>query len=262
MFRPLLLWECWFVITASSYSKLATVSSVHFLGLRLCLAALQALSQDRRPRVLLYLFALRRMAVMSLSLFFFLLAAVFLPGEYVDAAYGPVLRKDNCPNTPLVRNASDGLAGLEEAYVKERKLKADEALAAWLQRANPDFNTTILPTVALAHSGGGYRTMLTGAGIIKAFDSRDSNVSTSGLLQSMVSHLRGLLILLAMLIPRLVTDVPNRSFGRQLAALRPHWQRLPNYILHSLLPLARSSRRWPPRSWRSYQSLWSLRRYR
>jgi lysophospholipase len=39
--------------------------------------------------------------------------------------------------------------------------------------------------VALTISGGGYRALLTGAGIIQGFDDRDSNVSTSGLYQSL-----------------------------------------------------------------------------
>jgi len=97
--------------------------------------------------------------------------------------YGPVVGK--CPMTPLVRNASQGVAHLENAYLYGRKEKTDKALAAWLKKANPAFNTTKLPTVALAHSGGGYRAMLVGAGLVKGFDGRDSDVSTSGLLQGM-----------------------------------------------------------------------------
>ena len=39
--------------------------------------------------------------------------------------------------------------------------------------------------VALSISGGGYRALLTGAGIIQGFDERDSSVSTSGLYQGL-----------------------------------------------------------------------------
>ena len=39
--------------------------------------------------------------------------------------------------------------------------------------------------VALTTSGGGYRSLLLGAGVIQGFDSRDSNISTSGLFQAL-----------------------------------------------------------------------------
>jgi lysophospholipase len=47
-------------------------------------------------------------------------------------------------------------------------------------------NTTALPNIALAFSGGGYRALLNGAGALAAFDSRTRNSTTSG-------HLGGLL---------------------------------------------------------------------
>jgi lysophospholipase len=64
-------------------------------------------------------------------------------------------------------------------------------LRAWLNgfalNAN-DFNaSTTLPRLALATSGGGYRSLLTGAGVIQAFDGREQTTRTpfSGLLQGM-----------------------------------------------------------------------------
>ena len=48
-------------------------------------------------------------------------------------------------------------------------------------------NTTNLPNIGIAFSGGGYRAMLNGAGALAAFDSRTAN-STSG-----ASQLGGLL---------------------------------------------------------------------
>ena len=49
-------------------------------------------------------------------------------------------------------------------------------------------NTSALPNIALAFSGGGYRAMLNGAGALKAFDSRTVNTTgpgqLGGLLQS------------------------------------------------------------------------------
>ena len=87
-----------------------------------------------------------------------------------------------CPSTPLVRPAN-GLSTSEAAYISSRKTNANQGLAAWLTKTNAGFGTTKLPTVALTTSGGGYRSLLSGAGVIQAFDSRDSNVGTSGLFQ-------------------------------------------------------------------------------
>jgi lysophospholipase len=47
-------------------------------------------------------------------------------------------------------------------------------------------NTTALPNIALAFSGGGYRALLNGAGALSAFDSRTRNATSTG-------HLGGLL---------------------------------------------------------------------
>lgn len=56
-------------------------------------------------------------------------------------------------------------------------------------------NTTALPNIAIAASGGGYRAMLNGAGLIQAFDNRTENSTSSGqlggLLQS-ATYLAGL----------------------------------------------------------------------
>lgn len=91
-----------------------------------------------------------------------------------------------CPNTPLVRDAS-ALGSEESAYISSRKQKADAALADWLQKQG-SFGTDSQPTVALASSGGGYRAHLVGAGVVKAFDARDSNTSVSGLYQALTYH--------------------------------------------------------------------------
>lgn len=47
-------------------------------------------------------------------------------------------------------------------------------------------NSSALPNVGIAVSGGGYRALMTGAGAIKAFDSRTENATAAG-------HLGGLL---------------------------------------------------------------------
>lgn len=87
-------------------------------------------------------------------------------------------------STPLVR-AATGLSASESTYLSARSPIATAALAKWLSKTNSAFPTTNLPTVALTTSGGGLRSLLTGAGVIQAFDARDSNVGTSGIFQGL-----------------------------------------------------------------------------
>jgi len=102
------------------------------------------------------------------------------------ATYAPI--STSCPSTSLIRIA-DGLSDDEQAYRTARKAKADVALADWLLKTSCGFDTSgELPTVALTSSGGGFRALLAGAGVIQAFDGRDSNVSTSGLYQGLTYH--------------------------------------------------------------------------
>ena len=93
-----------------------------------------------------------------------------------------------CPTTPLVRPAL-GISSQEASYVSQRYLKAAPALASWLQSVNSAFtNTTTnnsMPVVAFAHSGGGYRALLVGAGFTQALDIRDSKTGLSGLYQGL-----------------------------------------------------------------------------
>ncbi|KAH0323608.1 lysophospholipase, partial [Aureobasidium melanogenum] len=96
--------------------------------------------------------------------------------------YAPV--SASCPSTPLVRTANS-LGSGEAAYIAARKPQADTALAAWLQKTDSAFATTNLPTVGLVLSGGGYRALLSGAGLIQGLDARDSDLSTSGLYQAL-----------------------------------------------------------------------------
>ncbi|KAN0106052.1 FabD/lysophospholipase-like protein [Hyaloscypha variabilis] len=102
------------------------------------------------------------------------------------ATYAPV--STSCPSTSLIRIA-DGLSDGEQTYRTARKEKADVALADWLLKTSCGFDTSgDLPTVALTSSGGGFRALLGGAGVVQAFDGRDSNVSTSGLYQGITYH--------------------------------------------------------------------------
>ncbi|KAH7317691.1 lysophospholipase [Rhexocercosporidium sp. MPI-PUGE-AT-0058] len=110
-----------------------------------------------------------------------LLLSLFLVVQAV-ANYVPV--RGVCPTTSLVRPA-DGISDDEEIFRVARKAVADQALKTWLLKTNSAFGTAELPTVALTTSGGGYRSLLSGAGVIQALDRRDSAVSTSGLYQAL-----------------------------------------------------------------------------
>lgn len=123
-------------------------------------------------------------------------AAVPVPPLYAEGVLELSKRQDgltpyqpvstSCPDTPLVRNAT-GLSPQESDYISSRKDKADAALASWLEK-HGSFNTDSQPSVALASSGGGYRALLSGAGVVQAFDARDSDTDVSGLYQALTYH--------------------------------------------------------------------------
>ena len=108
--------------------------------------------------------------------------ALTIPERQLPSGYAP--RKAACPGSPLVRPATC-ISAQEEDFRSRRNAKAQPALKCWLKKIHPGFNTTNVPTVALTTSGGGYRSLLCGAGVIKGMDGRDSNVSTSGLYQGL-----------------------------------------------------------------------------
>ncbi|TKA45585.1 hypothetical protein B0A54_04124 [Friedmanniomyces endolithicus] len=102
-------------------------------------------------------------------------------------AYAP--QRATCPTSSIVRPASS-LATGEAQYIAARKIIADAALASWLKKVNETFDTdtSTLPTLGLAGSGGGYRALLNEAGILQAMDARDSNSSVNGLYQAFTYH--------------------------------------------------------------------------
>ena len=128
------------------------------------------------------------MMAVSFSRFSILLFVLLSLGSLTYAApvvvsgYAP--RLATCPSTPLVRTAS-GVSSSESTYIAARKAVASAALGRWLNKVDPTFQTTTLPTVALTTSGGGLRSLLVGAGVVQALDGRDSNVGTSGLYQGL-----------------------------------------------------------------------------
>lgn len=106
-------------------------------------------------------------------------------GALAASAYAPT--SSTCPSGSLVRSA-DGISDSEAAWIAGRKVVTDSALKTWLETALPDVETSSLPTLALSVSGGGFRSLLTGAGVVQALDGRDSNSSTTGLYQALTYH--------------------------------------------------------------------------
>lgn len=105
---------------------------------------------------------------------------------------------DNCPSDrPTIRSASS-LSPNETSWLELRRNNTITPMRDLLGRLNiTGFdaasyitrnakNATALPNVAVAVSGGGYRALMTGAGAIQAFDSREDNSTAAG-------HLGGLL---------------------------------------------------------------------
>lgn len=118
-----------------------------------------------------------------------------------NAPDGYTPKAEACPSTrPSVRSALT-LSKNETDWLDARREKTVPAMRTFLSALDiTDFdvdsyfslhesNTSALPNVGLAFSGGGYRACLNGAGALKAFDSREQNSSISngalgGLLQS------------------------------------------------------------------------------
>ncbi|RCK57915.1 Lysophospholipase 1 [Candida viswanathii] len=98
----------------------------------------------------------------------------------------------SCPGTQLTRSGSEGINSKEQAYIEARYTVAKQALSDFLNGANmkdfdvDSFLSSSNPTIGLAVSGGGYRSMLTGAGQLSALDSRIQSDSPvlAGILQA------------------------------------------------------------------------------
>ena len=123
-----------------------------------------------------------------------------------NAPNGYVPTSGNCPSTkPSVRSAST-LSDNETSWLEARRKNTIPAMQDLLGRLNiAEFdvkqyfsdhssNTSALPNIGLAFSGGGYRACLSGGGAIQAFDSREGNLTTGhlgGLLQA-ATYIAGL----------------------------------------------------------------------
>lgn len=119
------------------------------------------------------------------------------------SGYAP--RPATCPSTQLVRQAS-GISDAESSYITQRHAEASQALESWLASIDEGFASghdgwgdwkghgpgkaeAKAPAIALTSSGGGYRAMLTGGGVVKGFDGREEHkTGVSGLYQALTYH--------------------------------------------------------------------------
>lgn len=106
----------------------------------------------------------------------------------------------DCPNEPPTVRLADGLSQNETEWLRLRRNVTIQPMRDFLSRMNiPDFdagqyiddnrnNESALPNIALAFSGGGWRALINGGGVVKAFDDRTegstNNGQLGGLLQS------------------------------------------------------------------------------
>ena len=115
-----------------------------------------------------------------------------------NAPYGYVPQSSACPSdSPSIRSA-DSLSSEEREWTQVRRNNTIEPMRDLLGRLNITGldtdqyindnrdNASALPNIGIALSGGGYRAMLNGAGVVEAFDSRTPNSTSTG-------HLGGLL---------------------------------------------------------------------
>ena len=109
----------------------------------------------------------------------------------------------SCPSPrPSVRSAAS-LSSNESSWLRQRRENTVPAIKKFLTNLDiPGFdagsyfdahssNSSALPTIGIATSGGGWRALLVGAGVIQALDSRTNSGRLGGLLQSS-TYLAGL----------------------------------------------------------------------
>ena len=124
-----------------------------------------------------------------------------------NAPHGYTPQVDTCPsNQPTIRSASS-LSDQETAWLQTRRRAIVDPMRDLLGRLNINGldtdqyitrlqnNISSLPNIGIAISGGGYRAMLTGAGVLEAFDNRTPNSSSAGQLGGLLkaeTYLAGL----------------------------------------------------------------------
>ncbi|KAI5970293.1 SPO1 [Candida margitis] len=125
-----------------------------------------------------------------------------------------------CPEYDLVRKANDTICDREQEYIRYRNIKTEAQLKSLLYKNEiPNFDIESFwksksrPTIiAIALSGGGYRSMLSGAGILAALDDREVTNLThvSGILQAS-SYISGISGGAWLVMSQFVNDWPRIS---------------------------------------------------
>lgn len=124
-----------------------------------------------------------------------------------NAPHGYTPQIGSCPQTaPTIRSAAN-LSPNETSWLEVRRNATVEPMRDLLSRLNItgldtnayikqyQNNASALPNIGIAVSGGGYRAMLVGAGMIEAFDSRTPNSTSAGQLGGLLqasTYLSGL----------------------------------------------------------------------
>jgi lysophospholipase len=117
---------------------------------------------------------------------------------FPDAPNGYVPSAVDCPSTRPAIRSGNGLSTEEVSWLPIRRNATIPAIRDFMSRAaipgfdsdaylaNAETDSTALPNIALAFSGGGYRAMTSGAGAYAACDSRTAGSTDKG-------HIGGLL---------------------------------------------------------------------
>ena len=109
-----------------------------------------------------------------------------------NAPHGYTPQANDCPSSPpSIRDASK-LSDQETSWLEVRRKATLDPMRGLLSRLGitgldtnqyiqkHQSNVSMLPNIGIALSGGGYRAMLNGAGVLEAFDSQTPNSTNTG----------------------------------------------------------------------------------
>jgi hypothetical protein len=99
---------------------------------------------------------------------------------------GYTVSRTPCPNLATYVRPATGIGSSEASWLSTRSFSASIAFRSYTSRAwgsSPQYNLpmpTGVPRIGIALSGGGYRAMLNGAGVIQSFTGSDPNANGNG----------------------------------------------------------------------------------